>query len=453
MRKEKDRHLAVQKKNISRTTVSKGRITMTGDVERITIRKAFFRLMPLLLCCYFLAYIDRINIGFASLTMNNEIGLSAYTYGLGAGLFFWGYFFFEVPSNLILEKVGARRWISRIMVTWGLVSAGMIFVTGPASFLIMRFVLGVAEAGFFPGVILYLTYWFPATYRARIIAAFMVAIPVSLGIGAPLSTAIMELDGAAGLHGWQWLFLLEGLPTVALGTIVFFVLPDKPRDAKWLSAEQKEWLQGTIDQEDRVAQSTHGLSVWKIFLDPRVLGLAFIYFANTTANLGVAFFLPQIVKSFGLSNVETGLVTSIPYILGTLGILVWGYYSDRFNERRISLFLALAVAALGLAGAAYLGHNVYAVAMLAVAAIGIYGTKAPFWPLPSTFLTGSAAAGGIALINSIGNLGGFAGPYIVGWTKNSTGSFDAGLYTLAAIALLAAVAALFIVKPNAPRKI
>ncbi|MBR1219410.1 MFS transporter [Bradyrhizobium sp. U87765 SZCCT0131] len=420
---------------------------MTDEVERTTIRTAFLRLMPLLLLCYFLAYIDRINIGFAALTMNRDLGLSAYVYGVGAGLFFWGYFFFEVPSNLILEKVGARRWISRIMITWGLVSAAMVFVTGPKSFLAMRFLLGAAEAGFFPGIILYLTYWFPAAYRGRIIAVFSVAIPASLGIGAPLSTAIMELHGIAGLHGWQWLFLLEGLPTVIVGLIVLALLPDRPRDARWLSAEQKAWLQGTLDRESRAAQAAHGLTLWKIFLDPRVLGLALIYFANTTANLGLAFFLPQIIKGMGLSNVQTGLLTSIPYIMGTIGILVWGYVSDRTNERRISLCLALVVSAAGLAGAAYLGSSTAAIAAMAVAAIGIYGTKAPFWPLPSTFLTGSAAAGGIALINSIGNLGGFAGPSIVGWVKDATGSFEAGLYALAAIALLAAGAALLIVRP------
>ncbi|MBN8942585.1 MAG: MFS transporter [Rhizobiales bacterium] len=428
-----------------------GGLIVSDTLETVTIRKTFFRLMPLLVLCYFLAYIDRINIGFASLTLNRDIGLSAYVYGLGAGLFFWGYFFFEVPSNLIMEKVGARRWISRIMITWGLVSAGMALVSGPTSFLIMRFLLGAAEAGFFPGVILYLTYWFPAVYRARIIAAFMVAIPVSLGIGAPLSMAIMELDGVAGLKGWQWLFLLEGLPTVLLGIVVLLTLPDKPRDAKWLSSEQRDWLQTTIDKENKIVQTTHGLSVWRIFLDPRVLGLAFIYFANTTTNLGLAFFLPQIIKGMGLTNVQTGFVTSIPYILGTVGILVWGYCSDRFNERRISLFLALAVSAIGLAGAAHLGTNFSAIALMAVAAVGIYGTKAPFWPLPSTFLTGSAAAGGIALINSIGNLGGFAGPYIVGWVKDATGSFDAGLYVLAGVALAAAIFSLIIVKPNTGR--
>ncbi len=415
-------------------------------MERTTIRKVFVRLMPLLLLCYFLAYIDRVNIGFASLTMNKQLGLSAYAYGLGAGLFFWGYFLFEVPSNLVLEKVGARRWISRIMVTWGLLSSAMILVTGETSFLILRFLLGAAEAGFFPGIVLYLTYWFPEAYRARIIAVFSVAIPVSLGVGAPLSTSIMQLDGVAALHGWQWLFLLEGLPTVIVGLVVFWILPDRPCDAKWLSEEERVWLQGTIERESRVGGDERIGALWKIFFDPRVLGLALIYVANTTANLGLAFFLPQILKGLGLSNLRTGLVTSIPYVFGSLGILAWGFVSDRYDERRWSLFLALLVSAVGLAGAAYAGASATAVALLSVAAIGIYGAKAPFWPLPATFLSGSAAAGGIALINSIGNLGGFFGPTIVGWVRETTGSFEMGLYALAAIAALAAGATLLIVK-------
>jgi len=421
---------------------------MANELETRTIKAAFWRLMPFLLLCYFFAYVDRINIGFAALTMNRDIGLSSYTYGLGAGLFFWGYFFFEVPSNLILEKVGARRWIARIMITWGILSACMMFIKGETSFLVMRFCLGVAEAGFFPGIILYLTYWFPAAYRARIIAVFMVAIPISLGLGAPLSTGIMEMHGLAGLKGWQWLFVLEGLPTILVGILVYRILPDRPRDAGWLTDQQKQALQDTIDRENRVVQATYNFTVWKIFLDPRVLGLAFIYFVNTGINLGLAFFLPQIVKSIGLTNVQTGFVTAIPYIFGTAGILVWGYWSDRLKERRISLFLALAVSAVGLGGAAYLGSSFGAVAFMALAAIGIYGAKAPFWPLPSMFLTGSSAAGGIALINSIGNLGGFAGPYIVGWAKDVTNSFNGGLYALAAMAALAAILSLVIVKRN-----
>jgi MFS transporter, ACS family, tartrate transporter len=402
--------------------------------------------MPLLMACYLLAYLDRINIGFAAVTMNHDLGLDAYHYGLGAGLFFWGYFFFEVPSNLMLERFGARRWIARIMVTWGLVSMGTAFIQGWVGFLALRFILGVAEAGLFPGVILYLTYWFPAAYRARIIAAFMVAIPLSLAVGSPISTAILAMDGIAGFKGWQWLFLIEGAPTILLAVIVLLVLPDRPRDAGWLADDQKQWLEETLDKEQKAVQATHGMSFWRTFIDPRVLGLSFIYFANLTTNLGLAFFLPQMIKEIGFGTVQSGLVTSIPYVVGAIGAIAWGYFSDRYNERRISLFLALVVSAVGLAGAAFLGNKLAAVVWMSVAAVGIYGAKAPFWPLPSMFLTGSAAAGGIALINSVGNLGGFAGPYIMGWVKDATGSFKAGLYVLAGFGIAAAVVTLIVVR-------
>ena len=408
--------------------------------------------MPLLMGCYLLAYLDRINIGFAAVAMNHDLHLDAYHYGLGAGLFFWGYFFFEIPSNLALQRYGARRWIARIMVTWGLLSMGTAFVKGWVGFLVLRFLLGVAEAGLFPGVILYLTYWFTAEYRARIIAAFMVAIPVSLAIGSPISSAILAMDGIGGFKGWQWLFLIEGAPTLLLAVIVWMTLPDRPRDARWLSADQKGWLEETLDKEQRKVQAAHGMSFWRTFIDVRVLGLSFIYFANLTTNLGLAFFLPQIIKEIGFTNVQSALITSIPYVLGAIGALLWGYYSDKYKERRISLFLALLVSALGLAGAAFLGNTLGAVAWMSVAAIGIYGAKAPFWPLPSMFLAGSAAAGGIALINSVGNLGGFAGPYIMGWVKNATGSFQAGLYVLAAFGVAAAIVTLLVVK-SVPRPV
>ena len=419
---------------------------MTPELEARTVRTVFLRLMPLLMGCYLLAYLDRINIGFAAITMNRDLHLDAYHYGLGAGLFFWGYFFFEVPSNLMLERFGARRWIARIMVTWGLLSMATAFIHGWVGFLVLRFLLGVAEAGLFPGVILYLTYWFPAAYRARIIAAFMVAIPVSLAIGSPISTAILEMNGIAGLKGWQWLFLIEGAPTLLLAAIVLLAVPDRPREARWLAEDQKRWLDQTLAEEQRKVQAAHGVSFWRTFIDRRVLALSFIYFANLTTNLGLAFFLPQMIKEMGLNNVQSGLVTSIPYVVGAAGALLWGYISDRYNERRISLFVALLVSAIGLAGAGFLGSNLAAVAWMSVAAIGIYGAKAPFWPLPSMFLTGSAAAGGIALINSVGNLGGFAGPYIMGWVKDTTGSFKAGLYVLAAFGIAAAVVTLMIVK-------
>ena len=410
---------------------------MPESTQGATIKKVFLRLMPVLFISYILAYIDRINIGFAAIRMNVDLGISPYIYGLGAGVFFLGYFVFEIPSNLMLEKTGARRWIARIMISWGAISACMAFIQGPTSFIIVRCLLGIAEAGFFPGVILYLTYWFPLEYRARIIAAFMVAIPVSLAVGAPLSTAILQMDGIGGLKGWQWLFIIEGVPTVLFGLVFLTVMPDKPRDAKWLSAEERSWLQNTIDSEHKAVAAVHGTSVLRAFADPRLIALAFIYFANTTANLGLAFFLPQILKGLGLSDMQTGLMTSVPYIFGTLGILIFGYVSDKYKERRWTLFAALALTGFGLIAAGLMTGSLLAVGVMAIAAVGIYGTKAPFWPLPSLFLTGSAAAGGIALINSIGNLGGFVGPYVVGWIRDVTKSYEAGLYFLGGLALVA----------------
>ena len=411
---------------------------MSRMVSDKTIKTVSLRLMPVLFISYMLAYIDRINIGFAALKMNSDIGISPYIFGFGAGVFFLSYFIFEIPSNLALAKFGARKWISRIMISWGIISAAMAFVQGPMSFFAVRFLLGAAEAGFFPGVILYLTFWFPEQYRARIIAAFIVAVPVSLALGGPISTAILHMDGVAGLKGWQWLFILQGLPTALFGFVFLIVMPDRPRDAKWLSVEERASLQRAIDDEDRAVATAHGSSVLDALKDPRVLALAFIWFANTTANLGLAFFLPQMLKGLGLTDMQTGITTSIPYVFGTLGILAFGYVSDRYNERRWTLCAALGLTAIGLIAAGLLTGSLLAVAVMAVAAIGIYGAKPPFWPLPSTFLTGKAAAAGIALINSIGNLGGFVGPYAIGWIKDSTHSFEAGLYFLAGLTLLAA---------------
>lgn len=395
--------------------------------------------MPVLFVSYVLAYIDRVNVGFAALRMNADIGISPYVYGLGAGVFFLGYFICEIPSNLVMAKVGARRWISRIMISWGVIAAAMALVEGPTSFIVMRFLLGAAEAGFFPGVILYLTTWFPQQYRARMIAAFIVAVPVSLALGGPISTAILGLDGLAGLKGWQWLFILEGLPTMLVGVLFLKVMPDRPSEAKWLSSEERVWLQNAVDNDARAVAASHGVSVLQSLADARVLALAFIWFANTTANLGLAFFLPQILKGLGLTDMQTGVMTSVPYIFGTLGIVAFGLISDRYNERRWTLCAALALTAIGLTAAGALSGSLLAVAVMAVAAVGIYGAKPPFWPLPSTFLSGSAAAAGIALINSIGNLGGFVGPYVIGWLHDATHSYQAGLYFLAGLSLVAAV--------------
>jgi D-galactonate transporter len=409
------------------------------------IRKAFLRLVPVLFVSHVLSYIDRINIGFAALKMNADLGITPYIFGLGAGVFFVGYFIFEIPSNLILEKVGARRWIARIMVTWGLLSAAMIFVQGTNSFIILRFLLGVSEAGFFPGVILYLTYWFPHEYKARTIAAFMVAIPVSLALGAPLSTAILQMDGLAGLKGWQWLFIIEGIPAALFGLVFFAIMPDRPKDASWLTTEERAWLQSTIDAENKAVASVHGTDLWRAFTDPRLLSLAFIYFVNTTVNLGLAFFLPLILKGLGLTDMQTGLMTAIPYVFGTIGILVFGQVSDKYKEHRWTLFVALALTSIGLILSGLMSGSLLAIAVMSVAAIGIYGTKAPFWPLPSMLLTGSAAAGGIAMINSIGNLGGFVGPYMVGWIHELTNSYQSGLYFLGGLAAVAAFLTLIVV--------
>jgi MFS transporter, ACS family, tartrate transporter len=414
------------------------------DQER-TMRKVFWRLLPILFVAYILAYVDRINIGFAALKMDAAIGIDSTIYGMGAGVFFLGYFLFEIPSTLLLEKAGARRWICRIMVSWGLLSACMALVQGPLSFIVVRFLLGVAEAGFFPGIILYLTYWFPTAYRARIIAAFMVAIPVSLAIGGPLSTTILLMDGVAGVRGWQWLFVIEGLPTVVFGLVFLLTMPDCPREAKWLSGEERGWLQATLDGERKAVAAAHGATLVKMLVDPRLLSLAFIYFATMTSNLGLAFFLPQLLKSYGLTDMQTGALTAVPYVIGSLGLIAFGYVSDKFQQRRWTLFAALVLAGAGLIGAGAMQGLALTLSMMAIAAIGIYGAKAPFWPLPSLFLSGSAAAGGIAFINSVGNLGGFVGPYVVGWLRTVTHSFEAGLYFLGGISVLASLLTLVVV--------
>jgi MFS family permease len=393
--------------------------------------------------------VDRVNVGFAALTMNEDLGFSPQIFGFGAGLFFIGYFLFEVPSNLILDRVGASRWIARIMVTWGLMSMGMVFVTGPISFYVLRFLLGVAEAGFFPGVILFLTRWCPAAYRSRIIAIFMVAIPASLAVAAPLSTAILSMDGIWGLRGWQWLFVLEGAPTIVLALLVLRMLPDNPDKARWLRPDQRRWLQDRLHEERQRLPAHHKVDWLGALYDKRVLVLAFIYFANTGTNLGLAFFLPQIVRDLGVPTVYNGLVTMIPYVVGIAAMLVSGRICDRSGNRPLMLMAALALTAVGLAGAGLLRTSYFSIVLMSIAAAGLYGAKAPFWPLPSMFLGGAAAASGIAFINSIGNLGGFVGPYMVGWLRGQTGSFESGLYGLAALSLAGAVVTLA-VRAEAP---
>ena len=412
-------------------------------LERQTIAKVSWRLLPLVALAYCIAYIDRSNISFAALTMNKDLGFSSYVYGWGAGIFFFGYFLFEIPSNLILEKVGARIWIARIMITWGIFSALTAFVTGPWSFLTIRFLLGAAEAGFFPGMILYFTYWIPSQYRGRVISTLFIAQPLANALASIVSAAILEMDGVLGLKGWQWIFIIEAVPAVLLGLVIFRVMTDKPAHADWLAEEEKSWLQARIDRENRKVERAGRLTLMRALGDSRVVALSMIYLMSVTANYGIVFFMPQIIKGIGLSNLMTGFVSSVPYVVGTIGLIAWGWSSDRKKERRWHLIVASTLGALGLAFAAWSGASYWALLGMSAATIGIYGSRAAFWPMPSIFLTGTAAAGAIALINAVGNLGGYFGPFIVGWIKDSTKSFEAGLYFLAACSLMAAIITFF----------
>lgn len=402
-----------------------------------TFRKVAWRLIPWLGVLYFFAFLDRVNVGFAALTMNVDLGLSSAVFGVGAGIFFLGYVAFEVPSNVLLERFGARFWIARIMVSWGVLSAAMAFVQGPASFYTVRFLLGIAEAGFFPGIIYYLTCWFPSQHRARIIALFMIALPLSSVVGAPLSTALLDIS-ALGLRGWQWMFLLEAIPTIVLGFAVLFVLPDGPADARWLTADEKEILRRELAQEHGAGHE-HTSSLRAALVMPRVWLYGVVYFCVLVGLYGFSFWLPQIIKSLGqLTNFQVGMVTAIPYALACVALVVWGRHSDRTGERPFHVALPPVLAALALAASGWSADPLFAFTALCLAAVGIYAGLPAFWALASRGLQGAAAAGGIALINSIGNVGGFLGPAAIGWIKQRSGSY---IPSLMAIALCLAVGA------------
>jgi len=408
------------------------------DLEKATIRKVAKRLLPFIFMLYVICLIDRVNLSFAALTMNRDLGLTPYIYGLGASIFFIGYFIFEVPSNLMLDRFGARVWITRIMISWGLASAGMAFVGGETSFLVMRFLLGLFEAGFFPGMILYLTYWFPSAYRARVIAAFMLAIPVTGVIGGPLATSLLELNGAFGLAGWQWMFLVEGVPSILLGFVVLRYMTDRPAKADWLTVQERNWLESTLERERQEVESVHSrLSLWRAFVDLRVLGLSLVYFGIGTATYGIVYFVPQIIKAWGLTNLQTGFVSSVPDIVGTIGMIVWGHFSDRSSDRRLNAAAALMVCTIGLVGLGLFNASAWSLIALALVSIGINASRPLFWALPSMFLSRTAAAGAIALINALGNLGGIAGPTMLGWVKQTTGSFSGGIYFLGVCTFIA----------------
>jgi ACS family tartrate transporter-like MFS transporter len=397
-----------------------------------THRKVAKRLIPFLILCYFVAYLDRVNLGFAALDMNKALGFSATLFGWGAGIFFIGYFIFEVPSNIILEKTGARIWIARIMITWGLVSAAMAFVSGPVSFLVIRFLLGAAEAGFFPGVILYLTYWFPAQERAKILGSFMAAIPLSSVIGAPISGWILgATNGMAGLAGWQWLFIIEAAPAIILGFVVLGYLTDKPADATWLEPEERTALQNLLDAERRAKEAHQHFSLKEALLHPRVLGFGLIYLGVVTSLYGIGFWMPQIIKAFGLTNLQTGFVTAIPFLVGMIAMVLLSRHSDSTMERVWHVAGPAFLGGAGFLWSAYTSDPVMGMVALTIASIGIFSALPVFWTLPTAILTGTAAAGGIAFINSVGNLGGFAGPYAIGWVKDATGSYASGMVVLA----------------------
>jgi len=399
--------------------------------EEATYSKVAWRLIPLLLLCYVVAYLDRVNVGFAKLQMIDELKFSETVYGLGAGIFFIGYFLCEVPSNIILHRVGARVWIGRIMITWGILSAAMMYVSSPTMFYVMRFMLGVAEAGFFPGIILYLTYWYPAQRRGRMTAMFMTAIALSGVIGGPLSGAIMKhAHGVNGLSGWQWMFLLEGIPSVILGVAVIFMLKDRIADAQWLTEDEKALLIKNIAAEESEKEDHNVLHVMG---SGRVWLCAAIYFSYVMGLYGVSFWMPSIIKSMGYADpLDIGLISAIPYGVSVVVMMLVANSADRSGERRWHVAIPGFVGAIGLAMSVVFSKNpVLAVAALTVGLSGIMATLPLFWSLPTAFLAGAGAAAGIALINSLGNLSGFASPYAVGWLKDTTGSTDAGVYLLA----------------------
>lgn len=423
---------------------------MELDIEKRTLRRITWRIVPFIMLLYFVAYIDRVNIGFAALTMKEDLGFTASILGFGAGIFFWGYFLFEVPSNIILHKVGARLWIARVMVTWGIISAGMAFIEGPTSFYIMRFLLGAAEAGFFPGIILYLSYWFPARHRAGVTAFFMAAAPLSTALGSPLSAALLEMNGVMGLHGWQWMFILEAVPALILGVVVFFYMTDKPEKASWLKDDERAWLVKAMQQENAGKAGSAGHGILSGLANPRVLALAMIYFGTSAGLYTLGIWAPQIIKQLGVSSMTVGFLNAIPPIVSVVAMVLWSRHSDRTGERTWHVVIACVAATIGLIVAAGSNSIVGLIAALTLVNIGISCAKPPLWSMPTMFLSGAAAATGIATINSIGNLGGFAGPAMIGWIKDQTGSFNGGLYFVAGLLVLSAVLTLVLGRSQKP---
>jgi MFS family permease len=403
------------------------------------VQKAALRFVPLLTIAYLFNYLDRTSLGFAALTMNQQLGLTASQFGLAAGVFFLGYSLFEIPSNLMLYRFGARRWLARIMISWGLVSAATAFVVGPNSFYGLRLLLGIAEAGFFPGVTFFLAAWFPAQYRTRMLAWFLVGIPLSSLIGSPVCGMLLQMDGIWGLAGWQWLFLLVSLPCVPLGFLTLNLLADRPQAASWLTAAERDALDGVLASEVRERSPA---SLWAALMDSRVLICAAIQFGFTLGSYGIGIWLPLMLKEYHLSNLAIGWTTAIPYLFASVGMILWARYVDQKGRRIANLALACLLGAVGLLLPILSNSLISAVIGFSLALIGVTAARAIFWTIPTRFLTGVAAAGGLAFINSIATVGGFVGPSMMGWLKDSSGSYVVGLFAVAAIIFASTLASL-----------
>ena len=404
------------------------------EVERSAISKAAWRFVPLLTVAYLFNYLDRVCLGFASLQMNQQIGLNAEQFGFGAGLFFVAYSTCEIPSNMAMYRVGARRWIARIMVTWGIASAGTALVVGPYSFYAVRFVLGLAEAGFFPGITFFLAAWFPAHVRARMLAWFLVGIPLSSAIGGPVCGWLLQFDGLGGLAGWKWLFLGVSLPCIPLGIACLVLLADRPQEATFMTQAERDAMDAMLAAEVR-EKARH--SVWGAIRDPRVLILAAVQFGFTLGSYGIGIWLPQIMKAFRYTDLEIGLISAVPYLIASAAMLAWAWAVDRTGRKISNLVVTCGLAAVGLVVSVATGTFVVAMVGLTLGIVGVTAARAIFWTIPTRFLTGAAAAGGLAFINMVGTTGGFAGPYMMGWLRQETGSFQAGLLAMAGIMVVA----------------
>jgi ACS family tartrate transporter-like MFS transporter len=418
--------------------------------ERTIFAKCAWRLLPLILLIYLINYVDRVNVGFAALTMNRDLSFSPAVFGFGAGILFFGYSLFQVPANIILQRVGARRWIFSIMVVWGLLSAATALVHDPISFYVLRFALGVAEAGFFPGILLYLTFWFPQAYLARLIGTFMTGIPLAFVIGGPVSSLLLQMDGIGGLHGWQWLFIMEGLPATLLAFAVLRWLPDGPAHAEWLSAEEKRIVVARLSSEEPHREKIDFLSG---LLEPRIWVLGVVLAGMQFGLYGTQLWIPQIVQSLGFTNFATGFVVAFSFLVAGVGMVIWGRSSDLKGERIWHIALPLMLGAGGLLVAGMATETMVVVIGLTVGLIGALAIEGPLFSLPKTFLTGAGAASGIAFLNTIGSLGRFLGPYVVGVLRQNTGNYSAGMVAIAGCLLMSAVVALLLGRSMATRKV